>query len=148
MVATPHLTVFFSRSLQNAKERDLGHMGSLFYILCGHFDEINRGTTLPGSRVSLQSQNVRGWLQHFSFFLNILSRHFWKISAYYEAETLRNMFELSFCFCISKKCEISIFRTFFTKNLNFQVPLCFMTQNCVQLRKSREDVATIPTPLG
>ena len=40
-VATP-FTVF-SRSLQNGKESDLGHIGNLFYILCGHFDENKLG---------------------------------------------------------------------------------------------------------
>ena len=51
MVATP-LTVF-SRSPQNAKESDLGHIGNLFNILCGHFDEKKiEGTTLPGGRVT------------------------------------------------------------------------------------------------
>ena len=29
----------FSRSLQNAKESVLGHIGNLFYILYDHFDE-------------------------------------------------------------------------------------------------------------
>ena len=30
---------------KNAKESDPGHVGHLFYILCGHFDEKkNRGT--------------------------------------------------------------------------------------------------------
>ena len=38
----PPLTVF-SRSLQNAKESDLGHISNLFYILCGHFDEKKLG---------------------------------------------------------------------------------------------------------
>ena len=41
VVATP-LTVF-SWSLQNAKESDLGHIGNLFYILCGHFNEKDCG---------------------------------------------------------------------------------------------------------
>ena len=42
-VATP-LTGFFPRSLQNAKESDLGHnIANLFYILCGHFDEKKMG---------------------------------------------------------------------------------------------------------
>ena len=71
----PPLTVF-SRSLQNAKS-DLGHIGNLFYILCGNVDEKNEGTTLPGGRVSRQSQRVRGGCNLFHFF-DILSRHFGK----------------------------------------------------------------------
>ena len=37
----------------------------------------NGGTTLPGGRVSRQSQRVRGWMQPFSV-LDILIRHFEK----------------------------------------------------------------------
>ena len=47
MVINPRLTerggcnplTVLSWSLKNAKESDLGHIGNLFYILCGHFDE-------------------------------------------------------------------------------------------------------------
>ena len=47
------IPLLFSQSLQNAKERDLGHIINLFSILCGHFDEEkkkkkNGATTLPG----------------------------------------------------------------------------------------------------
>ena len=49
VVATPPPLTVFSRLLQNAKESDLGHIGNLFYILCGHFDGKKiGGTTLPG----------------------------------------------------------------------------------------------------
>ena len=58
-------------------------MGNLFYILCGHFDGKNGGTTLPGGRVSRQNQRVRNGCNLFHF-LDILSRHFEK---YYEADT-------------------------------------------------------------
>ena len=51
----------FSLSPQNQKESDLSHLGKLFYILCGHFDEKKiGGSTLPGARVSRQSRWVRG----------------------------------------------------------------------------------------
>ena len=53
-----------------AKESYQGHIGNLFYILCGHFHEKkkkNEGTTLPGGRVSRQSQRVMGLLQPFQF---------------------------------------------------------------------------------
>ena len=36
------------RSHKNAKESDPGHLGHLFYILCGHFDEKNKQTNKPG----------------------------------------------------------------------------------------------------
>ena len=36
------LTVF-PQSLQNAKESYQGHIGNLFYILCGHFHEKKLG---------------------------------------------------------------------------------------------------------
>ena len=49
-----------------AKESDLGHISSLVYIIFGHFDAKNEGTTLPGSRVSRQSQRVRGGYNFFS----------------------------------------------------------------------------------
>ena len=39
----------FSPVALNAKESYQGHLGNLFYILCGHFHEKkNGGTTLPG----------------------------------------------------------------------------------------------------
>ena len=39
------------RSLQNAKESDLGHKGNLFYILCGQFDEKKMGVPpYPGGK--------------------------------------------------------------------------------------------------
>ena len=64
----PPLTVFL-RSLKNAKESYQGHLGNLFYILCGHFHEKKMGVPpYPGGRVSCQSQRVRGgWCNHFSF---------------------------------------------------------------------------------
>ena len=42
VVTTPLMVCL--RPHKNAKEIDLGHLGHLFYILCGHFDEKNRGT--------------------------------------------------------------------------------------------------------
>ena len=43
-----HLLTVCLRPHKNAKESDPGHLGHLFYILCGHFDEKktkqNRGT--------------------------------------------------------------------------------------------------------
>ena len=41
-VVTTPLTVCL-RQHKNAKESDPGHLGHLFYILCSHFDEKNRG---------------------------------------------------------------------------------------------------------
>ena len=38
----------FSWSLQNAKESELEHIGNLFYILCGHFNEKNGVPPYPG----------------------------------------------------------------------------------------------------
>ena len=35
---------FVSDCTKNAKESDHGHLENLFYILCGYFDEKNRGT--------------------------------------------------------------------------------------------------------
>ena len=50
----------------------LRYLGTLFYILCSHFHENkNGGTTLPGGRVSRQSQRVKGGLmQPFQFLEN------------------------------------------------------------------------------
>ena len=36
---------FVSGLTKNAKESDPGHLGHLFYILCGHFDEKKPGGT-------------------------------------------------------------------------------------------------------
>ena len=108
VVAPPPLAVFF-RSIQNAKESDLRHIGNLFYILYGHFYEKNGGTTILGSRISRQTQRMRGVVATFFIFWHLRSP-FWKILWSWN---LQNMFELSFFFCISKQpCEISIFRTF------------------------------------
>ena len=62
----PHLRFFLDRS-KTLKEVTKGIIGNLFYILCGHFHEKKWGTTLPGGRVSRQSQRVRGWMQPFQF---------------------------------------------------------------------------------
>ena len=43
-VVTTPLTVCL-RPHKNAKESDPGHLGHLFYILCGHFDEKKTGGT-------------------------------------------------------------------------------------------------------
>ena len=77
VVATP-LTVF-PRSLSNAKEIYQGHIGNLFYILCGHFHEKNWGCHLTRFRVSRQSQRMRegGCCNLFSFKKKII-RHFEK----------------------------------------------------------------------
>ena len=59
-VVTTSLTVCL-RLHKNAKESDPGHLGYLFYILCGHFDEKkNGGTPKDGGRVSCQSSKVGG----------------------------------------------------------------------------------------
>ena len=50
----------FPRSLQNAKESDLGLIGNLFTSFGVNLKEIITGTTLPLSWVSRQSQRVRG----------------------------------------------------------------------------------------
>ena len=60
----PPLTVCL-RPHKNAKESDPGHLGHLFYILCGHFDEKKKKHGVPpevGGRVSRQNSKVRGWL--------------------------------------------------------------------------------------
>ena len=60
---------------QNVKQSDPGHLSSLFYILCGHFDEKNPGVPPTRCRVSSQSPRVWGrWLPPE----NILSCHFEK----------------------------------------------------------------------
>ena len=68
-----------SPAAQNRKKSDPGHLGHLFYILCGHFDEKkkNRGYPLRWrvARVSRQSSKVGGWLSP----QNIVSRHFEKL---------------------------------------------------------------------
>ena len=63
----------------------------------------NGGTTLPGGRVSRQSQKVRGWLQPFSFFFWYFKSPFWKIYAYYDAETYRTCLNCRFPSVYAKK---------------------------------------------
>ena len=65
VVATP-LRFFPGRS-KTLKKVTKG-MGNLFYILCCHFDKKKKigGTTLPGGRVSRQSQKVRVVVATFS----------------------------------------------------------------------------------
>ena len=80
---------------------------------------------LPGGRVSRQSQRVGGWCNLFSF-KKTLIRHIEKISAYYGAK-LKNMLELPFSFCVSKKPgEILIFRTFIAKFWMFWIFAYFL----------------------
>ena len=76
VVATP-LTVF-SWSLQNAKERDLAHIGISFTSFVVILMKKKWGYHLTGGRVSRQSQRMRwgGW-NLFQFF-EILSHHFEK----------------------------------------------------------------------
>ena len=67
MVTTP-LTVCL-RPHKNAKESDPGHLGHLFYILCGHFDEKKPGIPPEdGGRVSRQRSKVRGGGCHLKIF--------------------------------------------------------------------------------
>ena len=60
-----------------SKEIDLGHKVNLLLILCGHFDEKKMGDhwTIWG-RVSRQSQMVKGVVETFFHFFDILSRNF------------------------------------------------------------------------
>ena len=58
----PHPLTVFARSLQNAKESNLGHL-NIFYILCCHFDEKSWGYHLNRGRISRESQRVRGWMK-------------------------------------------------------------------------------------
>ena len=85
---------FFFQSLQNAKESDLGHKGNLFYILCGHSDEKNGGTTLPVGRVSRQRVRGEGGYNLFRFLKYEVA--ILKISAYYAAETDRTCLNCHF----------------------------------------------------
>ena len=75
----------------------------------------NEDTTLPGDRVSRQSQRVRGVDATFSVFTKQKIRHFEK---YLHAMMLKLTAHVgsTIFFCISKKPgEILIFRTFIAK---------------------------------
>ena len=116
MVATP--LRLFSPSLQNAKEKDLGLIDNLFYILCGHFDEkTNGGTTLPGGRVSRQSQRVRGW---FLIFFDILSRHFEKYLHTMKLKLTEHVWIVIFLLYKQKTGEIPVFSFFYSKIFRFR----------------------------
>ena len=52
-----------------------GHIGNLFYILCGHFHEKIGCNTLPGGRVSRKSEGKGSCCNLFSF-QKTLIRHF------------------------------------------------------------------------
>ena len=57
-MVTTSLTVCL-RPHKNAKESDPGHIGHLFYSLCGHFDEKKTGVPPKmGGRMSRQSSKV------------------------------------------------------------------------------------------
>ena len=64
----PPLSIFFLPH-KNAKATDPGHLGNLFYILCGQFDEKKiGGTPKDGGRVSRQSPRVRGVVATYPYF--------------------------------------------------------------------------------
>ena len=75
----------------------------------------NGGTTLPGGRVSRQSQRVRGVGATFSVFRKQKFRHFEKYLHLIMLKLTEHV-GITIPFCISKKVgEILIFRTFIAK---------------------------------
>ena len=109
---------FFSGSSETLKESYQGHLGNLFYILCGHFHEKKiGGTTLPGGRVSRQnqsqSQRMRGVDATFSVFRKQKIRHFekfWKIYAYYDICIIYAYYDATFS--VFRKQKIRHFEKF------------------------------------
>ena len=119
VVSTP--LQFFSSSFKTLKESYQGHLGNLFYILCGHFHEKKiGGTTLPGGRVSRQSQRVRGLMQPFQVLENRKIAILKNICILWRWN-LQKMLELPFFFCISKKTNRwnSDIQNFYSEILNF-----------------------------
>ena len=113
-VVTTPLTVYL-RPHKNAKENDPGYLGHLFYILCGHFDEKNRGYP-PKMGVGWAVKVRRwGWLPP----QNNLSRHFQKYlhgMVLKLSEHVRNTISLLYK---QKPGEIPIFGTFLAKKWIF-----------------------------
>ena len=84
-VATTPLENFYLPP-QNQNESDQSHLGKLTYILCGYFDEKKMGGGYPFKcgRVSRQGSGRGGGVV---VNLENFKSPFWKISAYYAAET-------------------------------------------------------------
>ena len=105
---------FFPCRPKTKKESDLSHLGNLFYILCGHFNEKNGGSTLPGARVSRQSRWVwgGGGGNHLTIenTRTLKNRHFEKKFLLVWSWNLLCMLEMSFpSFMSQKPGEIPIF---------------------------------------
>ena len=115
VTATP-LTVCL-RPHKNAKESDPGHLGHLFYIFCGHFDENKTGGyPLRWCYGEPSKFEGRGWLPP----QNILSRHFEK---YLHVMVLKISghvrYTISLLYKQKKPGEIPIFGSFLAKKLVF-----------------------------
>ena len=82
----------------------------------------NGGTTLPGGRVSRQSQRVGGLMQPFQFLENRKFAVLKNICILW-CWNLQNMLELPFHFCISKKKKRwnSDIQNFYSEILNFRL---------------------------
>ena len=90
----------------------------------------NRGTTLPGGRVSRQRQRMIGWLQPFQF-LEILSRQFEKYVRIMKLKLTEHVW-IIIPFWISKTPgKIPIFRTFIAKFWIFWIIVYFSGKSSI-----------------